>query len=285
MRIPNWIIEGLKQREKSKDLLHYLEDKGIATICKEAQCPNIGTCFDKRTATFLIMGSICPRDCTFCAVTSGTPNPLVSDEPKRIAETVKVLGIKHAVITSVTRDDLADGGAEHFVNTIDAIRRLNNGITIEVLIPDFNGNLSSVNKIMEAHPEVINHNIETAKELYKEIRPKADYNRSLEILRKVNEKSNGIINKSGIMVGLGETEEEVYETMDDLIDAGVKILTIGQYLRPTREHYDIKRFVRQAEFDRYRDIGLEKGFMGVASGPFVRSSYRAKEMYEQIVGK
>ena len=285
MRIPDWIIEGLKQREKSKDLLHYLEDKGIATICKEAQCPNIGTCFDKRTATFLIMGSICTRDCTFCAVTSGTPNPLVSNEPKRIAETVKVLCIKHAVITSVTRDDLADGGAEHFVNTIDAIRRLNNGITIEVLIPDFNGNLSSVNKIMEAHPEVINHNIETAKELYKEIRPKADYNRSLEILRKLNEKSDGIITKSGIMVGLGETEEEVYETMDDLIEVGVKILTIGQYLRPTTRHYEVKRFVSPEEFDRYRDIGLEKGFMGVASGPFVRSSYRAKEMYEQVVSK
>ena len=282
MRIPDWIIEGLKQREKSKDLLHYLEDKGIATICKEAQCPNIGTCFDKRTATFLIMGSICTRDCTFCAVKSGTPNPLVSDEPKRIAETVEVLGIKHAVITSVTRDDLADGGAEHFVNTIDTIRRLNKGVTVEVLIPDFNGALSSVNKIMEAHPEVINHNIETAKELYKEIRPKADYNRSLEILRKVKEESDRIITKSGIMVGLGETEEEVYETMDDLIEVGVKILTIGQYLRPTREHHDIKRFVRPAEFDRYRDIGLEKGFKGVASGPFVRSSYRAKEMYDKV---
>ncbi len=283
MRIPEWIIEGLKEREKSKDLLHFLKRKTISTICEEAQCPNIGICFTQKTATFLIMGSVCTRNCSFCAVTSGVTYPLDIDEPIKIADTVKTLGIKHAVITSVTRDDLEDGGADHFVKTIRVVRERNNGVTIEVLISDFNGNISSVDKIIEAYPEVLNHNIETVKDLYEEVRPKADYERSLEIFRRVSQQSDRIVTKSGMMVGLGETEKQVYETMDDLIAAGVKILTIGQYLRPTSNHHEVKRYVTPDEFDGYRKVGLEKGFIGVASGPFVRSSYNADELYKKAL--
>lgn len=285
MRIPDWIIDGLKEREKSKDLLVFLKDNGIVTICEEAKCPNIGTCFSKKTATFLIMGSICTRNCNFCAVTSGIPHPLSEDEPTKVAETVKTLGIRHTVITSVTRDDLEDGGANHFVKTIRVVRAVNRDVTVEMLIPDFDGNISSVDKIIKEYPEVINHNIETVKELYNEVRPKADYSRSLKLLLRVNQKSDRIIAKSGMMVGLGETEEQVYKTMDDLLNAGVQILTIGQYLRPTNKHHEIKRFVTPEEFDRYREVGLEKGFIGVASGPFVRSSYKAKEIYHEARSK
>jgi len=282
MRIPDWIIDGLKEREKSKDLLVFLKDKGISTICEEAKCPNIGTCFSKKTATFLIMGSICTRNCSFCAVTSGNPYSLSEDEPTRIAEAVRTLGIRHVVITSVTRDDLEDGGASHFVKTIRAVRAINRSVTVEVLIPDFDGNISSVDEIIKEKPEVINHNIETVKELYNEVRPKADYSRSLKLLLRVNQKSDRIIAKSGMMVGLGETEEQVYKTMDDLLYAGAQLLTVGQYLRPTRKHYELKRFVTPEEFDRYREVGLEKGFTGVASGPFVRSSYKADKLYKQV---
>mgnify|MGYP001025652711 CR=1 FL=1 len=285
MRIPEWIIEGLKEREKSKDLLHLLKGKGIATICEEAKCPNIGTCFNKKTATFLIMGTNCTRNCRFCAVHSGRPQPLDMDEPRKVAETVRLLGIKHIVITSVTRDDLEDGGADHFVNTIGAIREMNKGITIEVLIPDFNGNFASLDKVIASSPEVINHNIETVKEFYKAVRPKADYYRSLEILSRTKRESDSIVTKSGMMVGLGETEKQVYETMDDLLNAGVEILTIGQYLRPTREHLEVKKYVAPEEFDKYRETGLKKGFLGVASGPFVRSSYHAKELFEEVYNK
>ncbi len=282
MKIPEWIIEGLKEREKSKDLLHFLKSKGIVTICEEAQCPNIGTCFSKKTATFLIMGPICTRNCSFCAVMSGTPEPLDVNEPINVAETVRTLGIRHAVITSVTRDDLEDGGANHFIKTIEAVRKCNNGVTIEVLVPDFNGNITSLDRVIEMNPDVLNHNIETVKELFKEVRPRAVYNRSLELLKRVSQKTERIVTKSGMMVGLGETEEQVYETLDDLIDAGVKILTIGQYLRPTSNHHDVERFITPEEFNKYEEVGLEKGFVAVASAPFVRSSFKAEELYKQV---
>ncbi len=282
MRIPEWIVEGLKERGKGKELLHTLKSRGLATVCEEAQCPNIGTCFSNRTATFLLMGSVCTRNCRFCAIVSGIPEPLDYNEPQRVAEMVKSLGLSHAVITSVTRDDIGDGGAEHYVRTIDAVRKVNKGVTIEVLVPDFRGDEVSINKILDAKPEVVNHNIETIERLYDEVRPSANYERSLNLLSRVREKNNGIVTKSGMMVGLGEREEEVYETMDDLLGVGVQVLTIGQYLRPTRLHHNVESYVTPEEFERYRKVGIEKDFAAVASGPFVRSSYRAKELYREV---
>lgn len=285
MRIPAWIVDGLREREKSKTLFQSLEKKSLVTVCKEAQCPNIGTCFGRNTATFLIMGSVCTRNCTFCAVSKGKPTPLDPDEPTRIAEMVRELELKHTVITSVTRDDLEDGGAQHFIKTIRAVRAMNPGVTIEILIPDFNGKESSVDAIISKAPEVVNHNIETVKALYREVRPGAHYGRSLALLARISERRNGSVIKSGMMVGLGETKEQVSEAMDDLLETGVQILTIGQYLRPTREHHDVKRYVTPDEFEAYRETGLEKGFLAVASGPFVRSSFRAQEIYQEACNR
>jgi len=285
MRIPEWIVDGLTERKKNKHLLHFLSDKGIVTICEEAQCPNIGTCFDRKTATFLIMGSTCTRNCTFCAVTSGEPISLDEREPERIAKTVEMLGIRHAVITSVTRDDLEDKGAGHFISTIRSIRERNSGVTIEVLVPDFDGSTAAIDRIIDEKPDVINHNIETAKDLYTEVRPGADYHRSLALLARVAHEADTIVSKSGMMVGLGETAEQVYTTMDDLLDAGVQLFTIGQYLRPTSRHHDVKRYVPPDEFEKYREVALKKGFIGVASGPFVRSSFRAQEIYREVCNR
>ncbi len=285
MRIPAWIIDGLREREKSKPLLSSLKAKHLVTVCEEAQCPNIGTCFAKGTATFLIMGSVCTRNCAFCAIASGEPELLDPDEPRRVAEMVNEMGIKHAVITSVTRDDLTDGGATHFVNTIRAVRAMNPGVNIEVLVPDFKGNGSALDAVIGEAPEVINHNIETVKPLYVSVRPKAEYERSLALLATVSNTEKGIATKSGMMVGLGETEEQVYEAMDDLLGAGVGMLTIGQYLRPTRKHHEVKRYVTPGEFERYKAVGMEKGFLAVASGPFVRSSFHAQELYEKAESK
>lgn len=285
MRIPAWIVDGLRERKKSKPLLHSLEEKSLVTVCKEAKCPNIGTCFGRNTATFLIMGSVCTRNCTFCAVSKGKPTLLDPEEPTRIAGMVRELELKHTVITSVTRDDLEDGGAEQFIKTIRAIRAMNPGVTIEVLIPDFNGEESSVDAIISKAPEVVNHNIETVKSLYREVRPGAHYERSLTVLARISERRNGSVIKSGMMVGLGETKEQVSEAMDNLLETGVQILTIGQYLRPTREHHDVKRYVTPDEFEAYREVGLEKGFLAVASGPFVRSSFRAQEIYQEACNR
>jgi lipoic acid synthetase len=282
MKVPDWIIDGIKDRNRSKGLLDILKKKKIVTICKEAQCPNIGTCFERGTATFLIMGPNCSRNCSFCAVTSKKPEPLDSEEPRRIAEMVKSLGIRHVVITSVSRDDLDDGGSGHFVETIRAVKGMNQGVTVEVLIPDFGGDSLSLKKIIDEKPEVINHNVETVEELYNEVRPGAVYTRSLKLLSEVSRKSNGVVTKSGMMVGLGESAEQVFKTMDDLVEAGVKAFTIGQYLRPTTEHHEVKRYIPPKEFERYKEVAMEKGFTAVASGPFVRSSYQAESLYEKV---
>jgi lipoic acid synthetase len=202
------------------------------------------------------------------------------EEPRKVAETVGELGIRHAVITSVTRDDLADGGAGHFVGTVRTVRNVDPGVSVEVLVPDFAGSQNALDEIIVEVPEVLNHNIETVRELYDAVRPRADYDRSLALLTRVSD-ANGIVTKSGMMVGLGETREQVYEAMDDLLDVGVKILTIGQYLRPTRVHHEVVRYVTPGEFDEYRGIALDKGFLAVASGPFVRSSFRAESLYKE----
>lgn len=254
-----------------------MQQLNLNTVCKEANCPNMGECYRRRTATFMIMGSRCTRNCRFCNVTCGVPQPLDNREPEHVAEAAGRLNLKHVVITSVTRDDLPDGGSDHFARTIRKVREKNPGITIEVLIPDFQGSRESLDKVIEAKPEVINHNMETIRRLYGEVRPQADYQRSLEVLSYVKSKAPDILTKTGIMAGLGEKEEEVVCLMEDVRAAGCNIFTIGQYMQPSPEHVDVKEFVSKEQFNIYKKIGREKGFSFVASGPLVRSSYRAEE--------
>jgi lipoic acid synthetase len=250
-----------------------LEENNLHTICTSGNCPNIGECWNRGTATFMILGEICTRSCKFCGVQTGKPLPPDKNEPKKVARTIEIMGIKHAVITSVDRDDLADGGAEIWAETIREIKRMDESVTIEALIPDFDGRTELLDKVIEAGPEVISHNLETVRRLTPQIRSKAKYETSLDVIRYIAK--SGIRAKSGIMLGLGETEEEIYETMDDLIETGCKVFTIGQYLQPTVDHLPVKDYVEPAKFEHYRDIGLQKGFSFVESNPLVRSSYHA----------
>lgn len=254
-----------------------MEQLGLNTVCKAANCPNMGECYKRKTATFMIMGNRCSRNCRFCNVTHGVPEKIDKREPEHVAEAVSRLGLKHVVITSVTRDDLEDGGAFHFADTIRAVRARNPKVTVEVLIPDFGGSRDSLDKVIAAEPEVINHNIETIERLYEEVRPEADYRRSLDVLAYVKSKAPDILTKTGIMAGLGEQEQEVLRLMDDVRGAGCDIFTIGQYLQPSPEHVPMKERVSQQQFDAYKKAGEEKGFSFVASGALVRSSYRAEE--------
>jgi len=245
----------------------------LNTICTSGNCPNIGECWNRGTATFMILGDICTRNCKFCGVKSGKPLPPDPLEPLRIAQSVQVMQLKHAVITSVDRDDLPDLGAGFWYDTIREVKKLNPETTIEVLIPDFQGKTELIQKVIDAAPEVISHNIETVERLTPQIRSAAKYHTSLEVIRTIA--ASGIVAKSGIMLGLGETELEVLQTMDDLRTAGCKVMTIGQYLAPTLTHIQVKEYITPEQFDRYRTIGLEKGFSYVESSPLVRSSYRA----------
>ena len=249
----------------------------LNTVCREANCPNIGECYRRRTATFMILGNQCSRNCRFCNVTNGIPQLVDENEPERLADAAKQMGLKHVVITSVTRDDLEDGGAGHFAETIRAVRKRVEGVTVEVLIPDFKGDRDALGKVIAAEPEIINHNLETVKSLYDRVRPEADYERSLSLLRYVKDKAPEILTKTGIMVGLGETEEEVYGLMDDAVIAGCDILTVGQYLQPSPEHYELKEYISDEQFRIYEEKGYERGFRYVASGALVRSSYHAEE--------
>lgn len=254
-----------------------MQQLNLNTVCKEANCPNMGECYRRRTATFMIMGSRCSRNCQFCNVTCGQPERLDPKEPIHIAEAAGRLGLKHVVITSVTRDDLPDGGAGHFAEVVRTVREANPDITIEVLIPDFKGSQKSLDKVIEAKPEVINHNMETIRRLYEEVRPQADYQRSLNVLSYVKSKAPEILTKTGIMAGLGEAEEEVFQLMDDVRAAGCNILTIGQYLQPSPAHIAVKQYVSDQQFEAYKKAGMDKGFSFIASGALVRSSYRAEE--------
>lgn len=254
-----------------------MQQLNLNTVCKEANCPNMGECYRRRTATFMIMGSRCSRNCRFCNVTCGQPERLDPKEPIHVAEAAGRLGLKHVVITSVTRDDLPDGGAGHFAEVVRTVRETNPGITIEVLIPDFKGSQKSLDKVIEAKPEVINHNMETIRRLYEEVRPQADYQRSLDVLSYVKSKAPEILTKTGIMAGLGETEEEVFQLMDDVRAAGCNILTIGQYLQPSPAHIAVRQYVSEQQFEAYKKAGMDKGFSFIASGALVRSSYRAEE--------
>jgi lipoic acid synthetase len=284
-RKPAWLKIRFNAREKFQEVAHLVDDLSLNTVCQEARCPNIWECFSNRTATFMLMGDICTRHCGFCAVAKGTPRPLDADEPRHVAEAVRRLGLRHAVITSVNRDDLPDGGAQHFAATIREIRRYNPGCRVEVLIPDFCGNWEALAVVMQARPDVLNHNTETVRALYKRVRPDAIYARSMELLRRAaayRSPDYPVLTKSGIMLGLGETREEVLETMRDLRDSDCDILTLGQYLRPSLRHLPVEKFYHPDEFAELRQIGLAMGFKHVEAGPLVRSSYHAHEQVAEV---
>jgi len=256
-----------------------LNGLSLDTICESAHCPNIGRCFSKGTATFLILGDVCTRHCTFCAVKKGRPTPVDEKEPQHLLEAVERLGLNYIVITSVTRDDLPDGGASQFARTIKLLRENRRDAIVEVLIPDFLGSAEAIKTVVEARPQVINHNVETVPRLYPEVRPQADYTRSLELLFMVKNLDRAIVTKSGLMLGLGETKTEVIEVMSDLREADCDLLTLGQYLQPSPKHHPVVRFVSPEEFNEYEAIGKEMGFAEVASAPLVRSSFKAAELY------
>jgi lipoic acid synthetase len=273
-RLPRWMKMQLPKGESYSRVKNLVAQHQLHTICTSGNCPNIGECWNRGTATFMILGDICTRNCKFCGVKTGKPLPPDPEEPRRIAESVKIMQLKHAVITSVDRDDLPDLGAGFWAETICEIKKLNPETKIEVLIPDFQGKPELIQKIIDAAPEVISHNMETVERLTPQIRSAAKYRTSLEVIRYIA--ASGIIAKSGIMLGLGETETEVLQVMDDLRAAGCKVLTIGQYLAPTLAHIQVKEYISPEQFEQYRTIGLEKGFSFVESSPLVRSSYRAE---------
>jgi lipoic acid synthetase len=283
-RKPDWLKRRLPTGEAFNQVRELIETGKLHTVCQEAKCPNIWECFSHRTATFLIMGDRCTRNCRFCSVSPGSPAPLDPDEPDRVSEAVERMGLKYVVVTSVTRDDLPDGGATHFAATISAIRRRVPGAEIEVLIPDLQGDRVALATVLAARPNVLNHNIETVPRLYSTVRPQADYRRSLDLLRRSKELAPSIPTKSGLMLGLGESAQELRQTLLDLRDAGCRILTLGQYLQPSPEHLPVEAYVPPADFERWRQAALEMGFAEVASAPFVRSSYHAKESFRALRG-
>lgn len=278
-RLPPWFKKRIPEPGTMSGMRVLMNGLSLNTICESGLCPNIGDCFSKGTATFLLLGDTCTRNCTFCAVKKGVPGPVDEEEPEHLAEAVRQLGLKHVVITSVTRDDLSDGGATHFARTIRRLRAEDRALTVEVLVSDFAGSPEAVRLVVDACPDVINHNLETVPRLYPEVRPKADYKRSLELLRLVKELDGRIITKSGLMVGLGETRDEMLRVMDDLREVDCGLLTIGQYLAPSSEHHPVVRFVSPDEFSEYERIGQEMGFRAVASAPLVRSSFDAAHLY------
>jgi lipoic acid synthetase len=280
---PPWLKRRLPTGPTYEKVRTLLIKSRLHTVCQEARCPNLWECYSRQTATFLIMGPCCTRNCRFCNVAHGRPSgPPDSGEPARVAQGVKSLGLSYVVITSVTRDDLPDGGAGHFAKTIKEIRARMPGTLMEVLVPDFQGNEYALQTVLEAHPHVLNHNLETVPRLYPLVRPKADYRRSLGLLKRVKRYDSFIPTKSGLMLGLGESPEEVENTLQDLLEAKCSILTLGQYLQPTREHLKVERFISPEEFDDWKKAALKRGFSEVASGPLVRSSYRAKDLYQSL---
>ena len=280
LKKPPWIKRRLPPGPVHETFAALLNNECIHTVCQEAQCPNIWECFSRKTATFMIMGDRCTRNCRFCAVSHGPHSPPDPDEPTRIASTAQNLQLDYAVITSVTRDDLCDGGASFFVRTVNEIRKKIPDVRIELLIPDFQGNEDALKSILQANPDVLNHNIETVERLYDTVRPEAIYRRSIDLLKQVATDKPSIITKSGLMLGLGELPQEVHRTLEDLYDAGCRLLTLGQYLQPTKAHLPVERYLPPEEFSRWRSIALDMGFTEVASGPFVRSSYEAKKLFQ-----
>ncbi|HER24079.1 MAG TPA: lipoyl synthase [Candidatus Atribacteria bacterium] len=277
-----WLRRKLPDQKVLERMDLLLKELNLHTVCDSALCPNRGECFKKRTATFMILGNICTRNCKFCAVEKGKPLSLDPEEPYHVAQAAKHLNLKHIVITSVTRDDLSDGGARHFSRTILEIKKILPESTIEVLIPDFRGSWQALQTVIDAQPNVINHNIETVSRLYQLVRPKAVYESSLELLKQVKIRDKNIISKSGIMVGLGEAREEVIQTMKDLREVSCDILTIGQYLKPSSHHLKVSSYIHPDKFEDYQKIGMSLAFKYVASAPLVRSSYHAGEILKKV---
>ena len=288
LRKPSWLRMKRQGGEDYNDVKRLLRTSSLNTVCESANCPNRGECFNSRTATFMLLGDVCTRHCTFCNIPGGRVGPIDPDEPRRVAEAVRELALKFAVVTSVNRDDLRDGGAAHFASTIRQIRRLNPGCGVEVLIPDFCGDPLALDTVLQAAPEVLNHNLETVPRLYKAMRPQADYQRSLLVLKRSRQFAEhagaNIRVKTGIMVGVGETLDEVTELMQDAATMGTQILTIGQYQQPTAKHHPVLRYVEPEEFDKMAEIGRELGIDWVESGPMVRSSYHAREQSDALPG-
>ena len=293
-RLPEYLKRPIIDTEKTKNVRHILKDKCLNTVCEGARCPNKSECYAKNTATFLIMGNVCTRNCRYCNISTAKPQPLDLNEPKHIAEAVKELGLKYAVITSVTRDDLSDGGAEHFKNCIDEIRKICDA-KVEILTPDFRkstlpllenregakGNSASLDTIIHAHPDVFNHNIETVKSIFKTARPQGNYDLSLSILKYIKENSD-IITKSGLMVGLGEGVNEIEKTLIDLKNAGVDIITIGQYIQPSKEHLEVVKYYTLDEFEELKKLARKIGFRNYQINPLVRSSYQAMVSWQEV---
>jgi len=274
-RKPDWLKIRLHRSADYADVRHIVEEHGLHTICSSGRCPNQSECWSRRTATFMILGDVCTRGCRFCATRTGHPLPPDTDEPRRVAESVALMKLRYVVVTSVTRDDLPDGGARHWAATVEAIRRRNPDAAIELLIPDFDARPDLLDTVIASKPDIIGHNIETVERLTPEVRSRARYRTSLETLRYLS--SRGVATKSGLMVGLGENDDEVLQTLGDLREAGVGIVTLGQYLRPTLEHYPVAAYITPEKFERYRLRALEMGFGYCASAPLVRSSYMAEE--------
>lgn len=282
-RKPDWLKITLPKGKEYLKLRSLVERQKLHTICMSGKCPNMAECWGNGTATFMILGDICTRSCKFCATRTGKPNPVDWDEAERLAETIHTMNLRHAVITSVDRDDLDDGGAQFWAHAVRKIKERNPQLTLETLIPDLDAREESIHKILDAQPEIISHNLETVRRLTPLVRSRAKYDVSLKTIGIISQ-SDKVRAKSGIMVGLGETEEEVLQTMDDLLEVGCKIMTIGQYLQPTRKHWKVYEYVTPEQFAKYRKIGLEKGFRFVESGPLVRSSYHAEKHVKPTCG-
>jgi lipoic acid synthetase len=273
-RKPNWLRVKLPIGENYKKVRNLVDEYNLHTICQSGNCPNMGECWGAGTATFMILGNTCTRSCSFCAVKTGRPPEYDEDEPRRVAEAIKLMQVKHAVITSVNRDELKDRGAEIWYQTVKSVKEISPETTIETLIPDVRGNWAALERMVEGGQEVVSHNMETVKGLYRKVRPQAKYQRSLEQIQRI--KNLGHRTKTGIMVGLGESEDQVFEVMDDLVAHGCDVLTIGQYLQPTKMHLEVAEYVHPDIFAKYKEVGLEKGLNFVESGPLVRSSYHAE---------
>jgi lipoic acid synthetase len=277
---PEWLKIRIRSDRNKEQVKEILERLSLNTVCKEANCPNLMECFCSKTATFMILGRTCTRNCTFCNVTKGITENVDAAEPAHVARAVKELGLKHAVVTSVTRDDLTDGGAGHFAEVVREINQMNPGVTVEVLIPDFQGDKEALRKVLEAKPDILNHNFVTVERLYPEVRPMASYGRSLKLLEEAKDIDSSILTKSGIMVGLGEKKEEVLQVFEDLRKSGCNLLTIGQYLAPSKSHHTVVEYIHPDLFDEYKKAALKIGFEHVVSSPFARSSYHAAEVFE-----
>ena len=276
-RLPAWLKRSLPKGNQNFFTASLLRDLRLETVCENARCPNRPECYSRRTATFMILGNVCTRPCGFCSVPRGETLELESDEPERVAEAAERLGLRHVVITSVTRDDLPDGGADHFYQCVLAVRE-RTGAAVEVLTPDFLGNSEAIDRVIEARPEVYNHNLETVPRLYRKVRGKADYRRSLDLLQRVKQRAPEMVTKSGLMLGIGETTGELFDVLADLRDVGCEVLTLGQYLAPTLKHIPVSRFLPPEEFDAIARVARSFDFRQVVAGPFVRSSYHADEM-------